>query len=567
MFLRRRAVSSCSVTLVLALLAAFAAGCTRESDVLARVGTGTITLARFNQAAQAGAQRYEDPPDVARTRLLKDMVDRELLLQGAMREGLNETPGFLAYRRQLERETLRATLFQRLVGGPFAVSEAEVQELYRRRAMSTRARLIFASDPPAAHAALHDLARGDSFATVADRYNPAGMVPPGGDIGLTRPGGLLPPLDDLVRTGPLGVVLGPVPGGGEGWFLVRLEERTRQEQPPIETQAPQLAEMIRQAKQRNALLKALDDLRAAHDVAVVHGAAQAVMSRFRLPPGGEPNARVPAPGPDERRQVLATFREGRYTLGDAYDDLASGNGNRPDLAMLPAVQRWLEAQTLDRAAIAEAYRRHIQEEPQFQQGLRDRLDAYLLDGYYQKYVVARVDATPHDLEVAYERYKGALARLVSARVVSVTVRDSAEAATLAEQAAHATDLREATMTAAAGGRLHEEKLKFPSDSPVWTRFEGRMMSMRPGDIAGPYRVEDGWFVFQVMEKQQDTPPFAQLSPSALERLRGPAGEIQREALLAHLTDSLRTVVRPIELHAERLRRAPWPPAVAGLPGS
>ena len=39
------------------------------------------------------------------------------------------------------------------------------------------------------------------------------------------------------------------------------------------------------------------------------------------------------------------------------------------------------------------------------------------------------------------------------------------------------------------------------------------------------------------------------------------------ALLAHLTDSLRTVVRPIELHAERLRRAPWPPAVAGLPGS
>ena len=69
------------------------------------------------------------------------------------------------------------------------------------------------------------------------------MVPPGGDIGLTRPGGLLPPLDDLVRTGPLGVVLGPVPGGGEGWFLVRLEERTRQEQPPIETQAPQLAEM------------------------------------------------------------------------------------------------------------------------------------------------------------------------------------------------------------------------------------------------------------------------------------------------------------------------------------
>ena len=53
---------------------------------------------------------------------------------------------------------------------------------------------------------------------------------------------------------------------------------------------------------------------------------------------------------DARRQEVALTARGR----DAYDDLASGAGNRPDLSMLPAVERWLDAQTLDRAALAEA---------------------------------------------------------------------------------------------------------------------------------------------------------------------------------------------------------------------
>ncbi|MEK7331550.1 MAG: peptidylprolyl isomerase [Candidatus Eisenbacteria bacterium] len=562
----RRAASSCPAppALALAALAALLAGCSSDPDVLARVNGEAITLAQFNEVARGNLQQYTGPPDSVKARLLKDLVDRELMVQGALREGLDETPEFQAFRQQLERQTLRETLFQRLLGGPFPVSDGEVRELYQRRGTATHVRLIFTFYETPARQALKDLKGGDDFATVADRYNPPGTVPPGGDIGFIQPGSLLPPLDDLVRTGPLARVLGPIEGGGEGWFVLRLEERRPQAQPPFEEVRAQLGEMLRQRKQRVSVLRVVDNLRIDHQVLVLPGAPQTVVGRLRPTPGLET---PPPPGPDERKQVLARYRGGAYTLGEAYDDLMSATGNRPNLAMLPTVERWIESQTIERAALAEALKRHIHEEPEVERRMRDRLNNFLLDGYYQRQVMARIQIGPGDFQAAYERHKASFARLQAARVVSVTMRDSAGAAALAEQAGHVPSLREAAATAAAGGRVREEKLTFPADSPLWTQFESKLMSMSAGNIAGPYPVAGGWLIFQLLAKRQDAPPFESLPAGARGQLQGVAAEIKREARLAALTDSLRRVFPPIELHVDRLRRIPWPPAPAAPPGT
>jgi peptidyl-prolyl cis-trans isomerase C len=562
----RRAAPSCLAppALALAALAALLAGCSQDPNVLARVNGEAITLAQFNEVARGNRPQYTGAPDSVKAQLLKELVDRELMVQGALREGLNEAPEFQAFRQQLERQALREALFQRLLGGPFPVSDAEVRELYQRRGTATHARLIFSFDEALARQVLKDLGRGDDFAAVADRYNPPGMVPPGGDIGFIQPGSLLPPLDDLVRSGPLARVLGPVPGGGEGWFVLRLEERRPQPQPPFEELRAQLGEMLRQRKQRVSVLRVVDNLRVEYQVTVVHGGPQTVVEKLRSAPGQD------APSPpdaDERKLVLARYRGGEYTLGEVYDDLLSTTGNRPNLAMLPTVERWIESQTIERAALAEAFKRHIHEEPEVQHRMRDRLNNYLLDGYYRRHVLARIQVGPEDLVAAWERHKASFARLQAARVVSVTMRDSAGAAALAEQADHAPSLREAAATAAAGGRVREEKLRFPADSPLWTQFEGKLTSMSAGDITGPYPVAGGWLIFQLLAKRQDAPPLDSLSAGARGQLQGVATGIKREALLVALTDSLRKVFPPIELHADRLRRIPWPPATAGLPGT
>lgn len=550
----------------LATLVCLLCGCSADPGVLARVNRQPITLAQFNEAARGNMQQLEGPADSAKARLLKDLVDRELLVQGAIAQRLDQTPDFQAYRQTLEGQLMREALYQRLLGGPFPVSEAEVRTLYDRRGTATRARLIFADDETLARQAAKDLARGEDFAVVADRYNPTGMVPPGGDIGFLLPGALLAPLDDILRTGTPGEVLGPVSAMSEGWFIVRIEERRPQTQPPFEQDRAQLAEMLRQRKQRLAVARVIEQLRVEHGVEVAPGAPQLLSGKLRPVPGEAvvPQA-PPPPSPEDRGLVLARYQGGTYTLGEAYDDLTNGVGGRIDFAMIPSVERWIQSQTIERAALIEAGRRRLADEPELKRRVRERLNNYLLDGYYQAQVIGRIRIEPGDFRAAYDRYRPSLVRLQSARLLSVSVVDSAAAAALAAQAGQAASLREAAATAAVGGRVNEETLTFPAESPLWTQFENHIATMSPGAIAGPFPIDGRWLIFQLREKRQDAPSFESLSPAMVGQLQGVATEIKREARLLALTDSLRHAF-PVTVRDDRLRRLPWPPAPANPGG-
>jgi peptidyl-prolyl cis-trans isomerase C len=547
-----------------AVLALAIAGCGQDRGVLARVDGQTITVDRFNEAARQAP--YGGAPDSAKQRLLDDLVQRELLVLGARRDGLDQTGAYQNFRRETEHQLLRETLFERLLGGPFPVSEAEIRELYARRAMSTHARLILTYDEPRARMALREAESGESFGSVADRHNLIGVIPPGGDIGFIAPGTLLPPLDDVVRTGPLHRPLGPI-HSGDSWFVVYLEARQPEPRPDYLQMRPQLADLLRQAKQRSSLMRMVDRLRAEHQVAVVPGAAHRFMERFRprATQGDTTHATPPPPSPEERAQVMARYREGAYTLGDAYDEMLNTTGPRPNLSMLPTIESWLLSQTIERAALAEARDRRLLDDPDVRRKLQDRTDNFLLDQYYQQQVIARVTVQPDEARAAFDQHRDAFARLESARIVTVTFRDSADAAALAEQVARSPDLREAAAVAGTG-RVREERPNFPSESPMWSRFEGRVMAMSPREIAGPYRVEDGWILFQLIEKLQEAPAFENLSNEAYGRLQNLVAGMHRETRLTVLTDSLRAVFTPVVTYQDRLRRVPWPPEGAGPPG-
>ena len=542
-----------------AALACLLWGCSTDTGVLARVNRQPITVAQFNEVAGGNLQRLGGPPDSAKAGLLKDLVDRELLVQGALSQRLDRDAGFQAQRRTVEAQVALEALFQRLLGGPFPVSEAEVRALYDRRATATHARLIVTYDESSARAAADNLRRGETFAVVADRYNPTGAIPPGGDVGFIQPGTLMAPLDDIVRTSPIGQVVGPVAVGTEGWFILRIEARHPQPRPPFEESRAQLAEMLRQRKQRFAVAHVIDQLRMEHRVVVLPGAPQLLSGKLRAVPENGVTQPPPPPGPEDRRLVLARYQGGTYTLGEAYDDLMAGQRGRIDFAMIPSVERWIQTQTVERAARVEASRRRIGDEPEVKRRVRERINNTLLDDFYQTQVIERIRLEPEDFRAAYERYRPSLVRLQSARVISVSVGDSAAASALAAQAGQAPSLREAAATAVAGGRVSEETLTFPATSPLWTRFENQIAIMGTGGIAGPFPIEDRWLIFQVLEKQQDAPSFDQLPDDVRAQLQGVATQIKREARLSALTDSLRQVF-PVIVYTDRLRRLPWPPS-------
>jgi len=547
-----------------ATLAALLASCSKDAGVLARVRQQTITIDQFNEVARGNMPQMPTSPDSAKARLLKDLVDRELLVQGALNERLDQTPTYRAIRDRLEAQVLREALYQQLLSGPFPVSEAETRALYDRRATATRVRLIFAFDESFVRQAAKDLERGEDFAVVADRYNPTGLVPPGGDTGFLQPGSLLPPLDEVVRTAAPHTVVGPLSAGTEGWFIVRIEERKSVPQPPYEQARAQVAEMLRQRKQRAAFARVFEQLKADYHVVLVPGAPQFMSSRLRTVPGEGPVAQPPPPpGPEDRGRVLCRFDGGTYTLGQAYDDLTGGAASRVDLSVTASVARWLLSQAVENAAVLEARRRHMGDEPAIQHRLRERLNNVLLDSYYQNQVLARITIEPEDYRAAYERYRSSFTRLQRARVTSITFPDSAAAAALAQQAGRAPSLHDAAASAGVTAQVSEESLTFPAASPLWTQLENHITVMRPGEVAGPIQVEGRWLVFQLVDKLQDAPPFETLSPAARGQLQGVATELKREARLIAVTDSLRQAFAPVVVYSDRLRRLPWPPAGAG----
>jgi len=550
-------------TLGLVALLAGLAGCDSDSDVLARVGGQTIRRDEFLATAQALAGRYPGPPDSAKVALLRDLVDREVLVQGAMRAGLYRDTTFLDLRRRLGEQMLRQRFYDELGTSDVAVSDAEVAELYRRRAEQRWVQVVFTTYEAAAQAALAQIRAGADFGAVANRFNPAGYTPPGGDLGYVTPGMMQLPLDDVIRNAPPGKVVGPIEAPAQGWFLVRVKDRRKTDLKPLEVERGLLTSILRQRKQREILVKALDRLRNGYHVHVSRGAAQALIA-YLVPPALQGVAPAPLTLAQSARP-LAEYDGGVYTMGDALQDLQNGQIQRPNFNVMSTVERWIEMRGLERAALAEAMRRQLDQQPEVQLALRQRLNDYLLQSYVTHEVLQREAVSEADLRAVFLATGMHPERLEQATFLVVALRDSATAAQLAATASQAEGLRDAVTIAALGVAVKSQTVSFPTDHPLWAALEAPLMATDPGGYTGPVPAAGLWLVAQLVTKNVVPQSFENLSPQIRSMLEEQAHEIKRTQLLAALTDSLKRAI-PVAVYPARLKRLPWPAAPMPIPG-
>lgn len=531
------------------------AGCASESDVLATIGSRTITRGDFQMVARVLGGRYSGPPDSAKSQLLRDMTDRELLVQGAVRAGFHRDTTFLDLRRKTEEQMLRQTYYDEIGAANVVVSAAEIQELHRWRAQESQVQIVFTLSEPAVKAALSQIRGGADFGEVADRFNPPGFTPPRGEIGYVQPGMLQLPVDDVIRLAPVGNVVGPVEAVGQGWFLVLVKDRRKAEPKALEAESEMLNSILRQRKQRQILVKALDRLRGDYRVRLEQGASQRLI-RYVVPPSLQ-NMEPPPLTLRESAEPLASYEGGAYTMGDAIDDLRSGASQRPNFNIMPSVDRWVEMRALERAALLEARRRQLADQPDLQRALRERMNDYLLEGYVTRHVLQRTSVTEADARAVFERIGMRPDRLESARFLVVVLRDSATAAQLAATAPQTEGLREAVSTAALGVAVRPQSVTFPSDNPMWAALEPALMATAPGAYTPATPVAGIWMVAQVISKNVVPRSFENLPAEMRVMLENQAREEKRAAMLGALTDSLKREI-PVRMYPERLKRVQWP---------
>ena len=547
-FVRRAAVPLLAVML--------AAGCSSDSQTIARVGNRDIRAEDMLATARVLAARGALPPDSAKVKLLNALIQRELLVIAAQQLGFHRDTAFLDARTKIERDLLRDRIISDLVAGPIEVSEAEVVQLYRWRDQESRARVIFTPTQDAALAAMAQVRGGIDFALVANRFNPPGFAPPGGDIGFVAPGFLQPPLDDLVRTGVPGRLYGPIDAPPQGWFVVRVEERRPRKAQPLEVERPMLTEVIRQRKQVLSVVRSVDRLKAAYQLKVRPGGPQELMARA-LKSLSDSTGQLPALSLGERAAPLADYRGGTYTLGDAYQELQGGGVNRPNFQSLANVEHWIEARAIDRVLVQEANTRRYADDPNLQRAVRERLNDYLIENFYNKQVIALVQANDEQAAAFYARQPEAGSTLQRVNVLTATLHDSATAAQLIDNASHTPGLREAATAAGVGPAVHEETIEYPSPNPIWMALQSYFSGTQPGGYLGPFNLGSGWLVVQVLEKSQSAPPFETLSETLRQSLRAQATDELRQARLLAITDSLRQELH-VTVYTKRLERLTLP---------
>ena len=532
-----------------ALAAALAlAGC-GGSRPLAQVGSRTITLAEAERVARGNDLQYPGVPDLARSMFLDDLVRRALMLEYAHRQGFDTTAFAHNTRRDLEDRLLLQTLYARLAPTDPGVSAAEVERLHQWRGQQADVKLVYTLDEPRIRLAKADLDAGQPFAAVSSRYSIAGMLPPGGALGWIMPGALVAPLDEALRTLPVGRVGGPY-GTPLGWFLLRVDARRAHPEPPLVQEAAGLEQLLRQRKQRATLGRALADLKEEYDLRLVPGGSQVLFHYL------SPYDSAGTPTPDVRRGLLARWNGGTYTLGEAFADLRRQDVEPPPPMNLAAMDTWIEVMAMRRVGLAEARRRHLDEDPAVAERVRDGYEGQVLQVVYTLATQAVPPASDSLVQALWAQDRGQYQRLDGIHVLTF----DGDSATTTALSLHAhVGLRAAVrMSGRDTAAVRETRLRFPTKDPQWLQVEAMFLQLRPGDVTGPVKLPGGtWRLYQLLDKDQGVQSWENLPPAIQQNFRSSAYELERERRFRQFTDSLRTAYRP-RLFAANLRRLPWP---------
>ena len=261
---------------------------------------------------------------------------------------------------------------------------------------------------------------------------------------------------------------------------------------------------------------------------------------------------------------LATYAGGVYTLQDALDDMQDVSVQRPPSQLLPAVEIWIERQTMKRIFWLEARRRHLHEEPEVVAELRKKHEDLLLEGIYQIAVATVPAPGPEQVRMAWEQLKGGFTRLTEVQVASVVVADTATLTRLVQVGASTRSLVEAMKRVNPSLAVTDTTVRYPNNDPAWNTLVAMFTKMQPGAWYGPEPLADPssgrvsrWRVIQMVNKTVLQQEFVELPPAMQQNIAGNAAELAREARFQQFSDSLARAYMPV-VDRKLLANLPWP---------
>jgi peptidyl-prolyl cis-trans isomerase C len=208
-------------------------GCTppqTEERVVAFVNGRPIAQSEFDrkwdELPEATRARYEK--EGGKQAFLKVVVDDELLMQEARRQGLDQTDSFRDRVRYFKEKLLKDELLKDRMKDTVELTKEELDRYYAQHAgelltpLKVRVSQMLLPNYAAAKDLETQVNRGGDFGKFAQRYSIDGKTKAnGGDLGPYRKGLVIPEVDEAIHTLKPGMVSAPIKTDA-GYYLVKI---------------------------------------------------------------------------------------------------------------------------------------------------------------------------------------------------------------------------------------------------------------------------------------------------------------------------------------------------------
>lgn len=233
------------------------------ADPVAKVNGVAIPQSRLDLVVKVGTgQGQQDTPE-ARNRLRDALITREVIMQEAVKKGLDKSADVIS-QLDLHRQDVLVNAFVQDYLSHNPVSDEALKTEYEKAKTQTgdkeyKARHILVKDETEAKQIIAQLKKGGNFEKIAAaKSDDSGSKGRGGDLDWGPPNRYVPAFAEALKKLKKGQVTDAPVHTQFGWHVIRLDDERPYTPPTFEKVKPE----IQQNLQRQALDKAIGELRA-----------------------------------------------------------------------------------------------------------------------------------------------------------------------------------------------------------------------------------------------------------------------------------------------------------------
>jgi len=237
-----------------------------SANVLARVGSWTITIEEFNErlaALKEVVPEYDINDPQAKRLVLDELVRQQLLVIDAEKRGVANNKDIMAAVDEFRRTLIVREVATKLTKD-ISVSEEEAKQFYEeqkdilKEPEQWHVREIVVDSQLKANEALLEVLKGADFAQVAQQQSISESAANGGDLGFLQEEPFPEMVDALInlKAGEVSSVF----KGPKGFYIVKLDEVRGGEQIPYEEIKQDIIQNRTLVKQQQAILDYLSTL-------------------------------------------------------------------------------------------------------------------------------------------------------------------------------------------------------------------------------------------------------------------------------------------------------------------